>query len=263
MLPIKFGRKAPTHFPHPSAKQFAEVVKPLVLPVPPVSMKWSPIANPTPGLNDILGNDTLSDCVPAAIGHSIDALRFRAQNGAAVVEAGDALGFYERACGYVPGQNDPGCELFAALSYWNVNGYFANGGSKASGGVGWVDATNKLEIKQAIWLMEAVQIGMYLPDAWVSAWSGENGFVWDVAGAPDPEHSHCVAALSYSDSLGVCIVSWGCAGYLTWAALAEYGVPANGGEVYVSLDPNIIMNATGKSPNEFTEVQLGVDMTYI
>jgi hypothetical protein len=117
---------------------------------------------------------------------------------------------------------------------------------------GWanVDATNETEVKQMVYLFEGGMFGLELPDAWIKPFPSANGFVWDVAGPPNPANGHCVIACGYNDQ-GVHIDSWGLFGTMTWAAVAKYASTLGEGELHAVFSMDAIDAATQKAPNGF------------
>lgn len=219
-------------------------------------------------LSEVLHNDTLGDCTCAGIIHIIGNWEANAGNPINVGPS-NALWLYEHACGYVPGDpsTDQGGNEQDVLAFVRANGAGPGGGHKIAGFVA-VDATNPNEVMQALWLFENVYLGMALPDAWVNPFPSGNGFVWDVAGDPDPDNGHCVVGLGGStrarlvgyNSVGVIIDTWGMLGTITWAALAKYCVSGAGGELWTMVGADIIAKANQKAPNGFAFAQLTADL---
>ena len=85
-----------------------------------------------------------------------------------------------------------------------------------------------------------------------------SGFVWDVAGAPDPNNGHCVAGVGYTTN-GVKICTWGMEGMITDAAIAEYATKAGAGELYTVVSQDALNKATAKAPSGFDWSQLVAD----
>ena len=195
-------------------------------------------------LGEMYGNDTYGDCVIAASMHVEGVLTANAGNEVLYTE-NDVVKAYEW-CGFVPGNEstDRGCEIQRVLHDWIKNG-LPGGGGKASAFIS-VNPASVLEIQTALWLFENLILGMELPDAWVNPMPSASGFLWDVAGAPDPSNGHCVAGLDYSDA-GMEIATWGMTGTLTYAAVAEYCSAPNNGELYTVITRDILNRATQRS----------------
>jgi hypothetical protein len=225
------------------------------LPLPPASCDYTAAAART--LADIYGNDQLGDCVIAG-GEHVRGVTSANAGSETAFSLAQTVAQYSAIGGYVPGNpaTDQGCDEQTALNYWVQHG-FADGVRLT----GWlaIDASNIQECQTALWLFENLYFGIELPDAWVGAQMPQaSGFVWDVAGAPDPSNGHCVAGFGY-DSRGVTIDTWGMLGTMTWAAVQAYAGRAAGGELYVLLSPDLIGRAQTKAPNGFNWSQLVAD----
>jgi len=194
----------------------------------------------------IYDNDYLGDCVIAGGYHSTG---IATGNAGKLFTASDSqiIADYSAIGGYVPGDpsTDNGCDEQTALNYWTSHG-FADGTKL----LGWleVNAANPTEVMQAMFLFENLFFGLELPDAWISPFPSANGFVWDVAGDPDPENGHCIVGVGYNQS-GIQIDTWGMIGTLTWAALAAYVTQAAGGMLYTWLSPDQLAKGQQNAPN--------------
>lgn len=192
-------------------------------------------------------NDTLGDCVIAGRYHRIGLLSGYATGKPFVATTAQVLADYERIGGYKPGDpsSDQGCDMVTAANDGVTNGY-----ADGSKDVGWIaiDPTSQNEVMTAIYLFEVVDFGTSLPDAWGSNLPSADGFVWDVAGAPDDENGHCYQGVDYTTN-GVNISTWGLEGVETWAAIAKYGAESAGGELLVHLNADELQKAMQKSPD--------------
>ena len=245
---MKFGRRAPAadhpRLKHPCHRAMAKYALGSLV-VPPSADYIAPAASV---LGNIYGNDLLGDCVIAGGYHLV---------GTATGNAGDLftatqdqiIADYSAIGGYVPGDDstDQGCDELTALSYWQEHG-FANGTHLV--GSLLIDASNQTEVQMAIWLFEGASMCASLPDAWISPMPSGNDFVWDVAGDPNPDHGHCVAAVGYHPG-GVTIDSWALFGTVTWAALAKYFTMTANGSLFVWLTPDILAKGQAKAPTGF------------
>lgn len=260
---VKFGRQIPDIIlPHPKMTEFELSTKDetVVLPAPPNSIDWTPAA--LSALKQLFLNDELGDCVIAAIMH---ALGVWTGNAGSIVTASDAqvLAGYEAIGGYVLGQpnTDNGCNIQTMFNYYMANPL--PDGSKLLGYVG-VDPTNPTQVMRSIDLFENLILGLALPDGWITPFPSKNGFVWDVAGDPDSNNGHCIAAFAGSlpgfevvgyTKDGIIIATWGMLGIITWAALAKYAVTNAGGECYSVLDEDIL-SKKGTAPNGYNWLAL-------
>jgi hypothetical protein len=100
----------------------------------------------------------------------------------------------------------------------------------------------------ALYLFENLFFGVELPDAWIANGAPNNGFVWDVAGQPNPNNGHCIVGVGYEDR-GVQVDTWGLIGTVTWKALAQYFVPQVYGAAYVMLTPDQLVKGRTIAPN--------------
>ena len=168
---------------------------------------------------------------------------------------------YSAIGGYVYGDpsTDNGCNEDTALNYWESNGLLLGGLRKIAGSLA-VDPSNIPELKSSVWLFENCMIGMpELPDEWVQNEPSDSGFIWDVAGDPDPSNGHCVAVVGYTAD-GLLIDTWGMIGLLTWAAVAKYcSAGKNNGAIYTVVSKDAINVARKLAPNGFDWSQLVAD----
>ena len=230
------------------------------LPVPPTVEHWAKGSPGRPSLENIYGNNTLGDCVEAAAGHMIGLWRGNAGNGLPAPTAEQVIQFYSATSGYIPGDpaTDRGSDEITVLNYWVAQGFFLDGTSKIAGWAN-VDADNQLLMKQCIYLFETGMAALELPDAFVNPFPSANGFVWDVAGAPNPANGHAVMAVGY-DALGIRIDTWGLLGTMTWAAAAKYLTALGQGEFHAVFSADSIASASEKAPNGFSAAQLQADL---
>jgi hypothetical protein len=207
------------------------------------------------------GNDTLGDCVIAGMAHVVGVLTSNAGD-PFLYTADQITALYSAIGGYVPGDpsTDNGCDEVTALNYWQSTG--APAGSHRITGYVSVNPADPEEYRTALWLFENLFFGLELPDAWVNPFPAATGFTWDVAGAADPANGHCVIGCGYG-SRGVIIDTWGMAGVMTDAAIAEYCAEANGGAIYAVLSQDAILKAHTKAPNGFDWTQLQADFQAI
>jgi hypothetical protein len=255
---FKMGRRRPVaHGPRLSLKNYLMAS----IPNPPASVDYTQKAKAT--LANIYENDVLGDCVIAGMAHI---------EGVLTGNVGASLGFtsaeitalYSAIGGYVPGDEstDNGCDEQTALNWWQSRGMFPGGVSGAQHKItGYlaVNAASSSEVRQALWLFENLMFGVELPDAWVNPMPEKTGFVWNVAGAPDPDNGHCFIGAGYSEN-GIIIDTWGMLGTVFNAAVEKYAASANGGELYAVLSQDAISKATAKAPNGFDFSQLLADL---
>lgn len=242
---FKFGRKPSPHRRHLHLKNY--LVSPGSLPMPPQVSHYSYAAEA--GVAMVLGNDRLGNCTAAAAAHIIDIWRGNARSDEPVVSEEETIRFYSASTGYRPDDDstDQGGDLITVLSKWKTDGFFGDGKSKLVGYAA-VDMTNITEVKAAIWLFENLYVGIGMADAWVEPMPARNGFIWDVAGAPNMSNGHCMAFCGYNEQ-GVFTLTWGMVGIITPEALAKYFVPSAGGEAYVLLSEEAVNRASRRTPS--------------
>src|SRR6202023_1333730 len=102
------------------------------------------------------------------------------------------------------------------------------------------------------------EIGFEMPDAWVNPMPSGPGFVWDVAGSPDPNNGHAVAIVGYN-SQGVQIATWGMIGTVTWAALKAYCATSAGGNLYTAVSADAVNKLTQTTPAGLSLSQMVAD----
>jgi hypothetical protein len=230
----------------------------LDMPSPPASI--APVATAGPCLAEMMLNDRLGDCTSACAFH-LDGAMEAAAGRPRTYPNGLVEAFYSATSGYVPGDpsTDNGADEITVLNYWHEKGLY--GGTHKIGTWVTVDAANLAQLKLGIWLWGGLSLCLELPDAYVNPFPSASGFVWDVAGAPNPNNGHCIASLGYEADGRLIISTWGMTGYLTPAAAAKYCVPAVYGAAYAVLTPDFFLaGATPrKAPNGFDWSQLAAD----
>jgi hypothetical protein len=126
------------------------------------------------------------------------------------------------------GANDNGADLQTVLAFWQKNGLYKDGHGKIKTAYA-VDATNKSEVIAALDKCGILYAGCDLADLWEKITG--TGFVWPMAGPPDPQAGHCTYIYGHNDT-GVFVGSWGMEGTIPWDALAYYFGAQAGGELY-------------------------------
>lgn len=237
------GRRQSAPYAHPKLASFLLAVASAL--TPPATIDYSAKASACLAL--MLGNDTLGDCVEAAANHIVGLETGNAGDPAPVTDAW-AVADYSAITGYDPKDpdTDQGTDPLSAMKYYVATGF--RDGRKLAGWVE-VDPTKVASVQAAFYTCENVFIAMNLPAAWVAKIpTMAPGFTWDVAGSPVASNGHMVMAAGYTES-GLIVCSWGMLGLLTWAALAKYAAPTNGGECYALLTPDQLASAQATAPN--------------
>jgi len=248
----------PVPAPAPAPSPAPSTLPPIKTPVPAT---WDYTSKASAALTQMYLNDTLGDCVIAGMAH-LEGVFTSVETGTPVIfTAAQITEMYSAIGGYVPGkpQTDQGCDEQTALNYWAKTGFC---GHLITGSLA-VDATNQTECELASWLFGNLFFGIDLPDAWINPTPSASGFVWDVAGAPNPNNGHCVVSSKGAKTGGVNIDTWGMNGTITWAAVAKYAATSADGDLYTVLTPEIISAATKLSPYGFNWAQLEYDFRVV
>ena len=228
----------------------------VALPTPPPYVDYTYWAEEA--LSLVLGNDTAGDCVEAGSFHISAALTANA--GRPFIPTTDqVIGLYSSFTGYIPGNDstDGGTDPVAFMTNWQTNGLLPDGSHKIAGSLS-LDPANQPQLRSAIYWFENACFCVALPDDWINPFPSTSGYVWDVAGDPQPQNGHFFVGLGYV-SQGVIIDSWGLFGILTWAAVAKYCTPANGGGIYTVLSQEAIDEAKRFAPNGLDWDQMQAD----
>lgn len=243
---VRFGRIIP-RVPHHGLK-FSRVLHTADAPTPPPSTNWAPSS--MLALRQMYKNDEYGCCVISARYHRIGLLTGAANPGKPFIATdAEILSDYAEIGGFDPNNpqaTDNGCDMTVAANHGVHEGY-----ADGSKDLGWVtvDASDKAQVMLAFWLVENGDLGIALPDAWINPFPAGDGFIWDVAGEPDPNNGHNVEIVDYDVTRGVLISTWGLLGWITWSALAKYGVTNGGGELLVHINADQLQKAINKAPN--------------
>lgn len=230
----------------------------IAAPVPPARTYYSRAA--ASSLSNIFGNDVEGCCTISAVSH--DEGIFTANSGGPIfIPTLDQVNVMYSRCEGPPGfpAADNGCDEITVLDDYKTNGL---AGHKCQN---WmrVDATNVKQCMIALWLFENLYLTLELPDAYVNPFPSSNGFVWNVAGDPDPANGHAIIACDYNFSVPKYpkfeIATWGMTGYMTPGATMKYCTPQAGGGCYTILSQESINKAKNRAPNGLNFAQLEAD----
>jgi hypothetical protein len=236
--PFRMGRTRPAMRPQLRFARYLDVVD---LPASPVAVDYASKA--TTILSQILGNDQYGDCTVAGAFHVHGTILANAgEPPDPGLSAANATNLYLQ----LTGGKDIGLDEQTVLNHWQKDGLLPGGTRKIAGWMA-VDATNKAHCQLAAWLFENLYFGVELPDAWINPMPSASGFLWDVAGAPDPGNGHCFVAPGY-DAAGPKCATWGMVGNVSWEAVAKYAVDSASGELYTVISADGIAKATARCP---------------
>lgn len=241
---FRLGRNQPPDLTTRKKLRFSSFMTPTLPTAPPTCDYRVPAV--AAALADIYGNDQLGDCVIAGLAHMFNLFEGNAGLPVTRFTLQQLISMYSAIGGYVPDDpsTDNGCDENTALTYVQKNGFL---GHHILGSMS-VDATNSVEMRQALWLFENLMYGVGLPDAWISPFPSASGFTWDVAGASDPNNGHCFVATAYTPGINI-VDTWGLEGNVTDAASAAYAVNSVGGQLFAVITPEILNRATQRAPN--------------
>jgi hypothetical protein len=255
-------------FPHGSVKlgkkkaridkrtlKLTRYLRPRVLPTPPAEISYVVKVPSWP----MLLNDTLGDCVIAAMGHMVQQWTYFASLGAGMQTMTDAeaLAAYEAIGGYVPTDpsTDQGADMLTALNYWRNTGIMIAGQLHKIAGYVAVDPTSLAQVREAIWLFGNLFTGVQLP---VSAqgqddWIVPAGGIYGSQGQPGGWGGHCIPTMAESPETLSCI-TWAERLKMSHNFLLDYC-----DECYAVLSPDWFTAA----PAGFDAAQLQADLAQL
>ncbi|GAB2695812.1 hypothetical protein [Kitasatospora kifunensis] len=215
------------------------------LPTPPASVDWQSRVASWP----MFSNDSVGDCTCAAVGHLIEAETTYGQGTTVTVADQDVLTAYEKVSGYNPADpsTDQGAVIQDVLAYWQKTGM---AGHKIVAFAS-VDVSNMTEIKTAINLFGAVDVGFNFPSSAMTQFNA--GQEWDVVKGSPIEGGHCVPVGAYAADGTLMCVTWGAVQKMTAAFWTTYV-----DEAWVVITQDWL-NAKGLDPQGLNLYQLGQD----
>lgn len=223
------------------------------LPHVPVTFNWFDKVPTWP----MYGNDTVGDCVEAAMGHAIELWTIYANPPGVVPSEPAIIRAYSDISGYVPGDptTDNGTVLLDALNYWRKTGIA--GGHKIAGFVA-LNPKHVLELETAVWLFGNCFLGFQLPlsvqgeDRWVVAPEGLTG-----PRKPGSWGGHCVPIVAMQPN-GCTVISWG-----QTVEVSKPFIPTYADEAYAVLSTDWLETTSQVSPDNFNLIQLKADLQSI
>ena len=202
---MKLGRCSPLH--HPGVPMFARYTA--RLPDPPAVIDWS--RGIAPGSWGMYRNDDLGDCTAAAAAHAVSVwesyrppCRFMTDD--------EVVHLYSATGNYVPGrpETDRGAACLDVLTHWLRVGIGTGGQEDRLIAFCELEPTQRLHLRQALWLFGGVYAGVVLRAA------QQTQVKWDLGGDPTIWGGHCVLLVAADDD-GLTCVTWGQLKRLTWA----------------------------------------------
>jgi hypothetical protein len=196
------------------------------------------------------GNDTAGDCTCASKAHQM--MLMTAHTGTMFVpDPQEVMNAYIALTGYDPatGSNDTGCAMTDVLEYWKNTGI---AGHKIQG---WaqIDQTNIGEVKIAMYLFGAVDIGVQFPNSAMDQFNA--GEAWSVlADDGGIDGGHDVPLFGYGAEGDSC-VTWGKRQEMTWEWFSKYC-----DEAYAVITEDWINQATSIAPSGFDIATLTADL---
>jgi hypothetical protein len=223
-------------------------------PSSPATVDWTPAAQSV--LSNIEGNDNFGDCVFAENAHFVGVETGNAGSLFSYSRA-QTLADYSAETGFNASDpsTDQGADPIVDLNYFTQNAY-----ADGTKNLGWalVDATNQDEVRYAVNTFGNVKMWLGLPDGIIQSMPSGDGFVWDTdRGAPDQNNGHCVGGYGYGvnrvnlvnvTAQGAVTATWGMLGIMTWAALAQWCIPSQGGGLAVRVTMDWVNRNTGNTP---------------
>lgn len=233
----------------PGAVKFKLVDYAVILPTPPVkelpvNLSWQ-----------MLGNDSVGDCVFAGAGHETMAWNNEAGQTITFTDK-SVLSDYSAVTGYSPNDpnSDQGTDMQVAASYRRKTGVVdATGKRHQVAAYLAITPGDKTLLKQAIYLFGAVGIGIQFPASAMAQFNA--GKPWTVVSGSPIEGGHYVPCVGY-DSRYVYIVTWGKTQKMTWGFYKKYNDESL---AYVSLE----MLINGVSLEGFNMQQLVADLNIL
>jgi hypothetical protein len=248
------GKRAPRI--DPRTLQLRDYLKlpPVHAPFPPAEVSWIMEVSDW----GMLANDTLGDCVPAAMLHMAQQWTHYAKN-ELVPSDSEAISLYSAIGGYVPGNpsTDNGCDMLTALNYWHNTGIQIGNAIHKIDGYVQVDPLNALEVQTSIQIFGNVFTGIALP---VSAqtqtgWTVPNGgLVGD--GSPGSWGGHCLPGMGRSPET-VSFITWGARMKMSHNFFTGYV-----DELYAVLSLDWL-ESSGMSPSGLDLAQLQADIKVV
>jgi hypothetical protein len=231
--------------------KLATYLQPAELPTPPASFGHDTQVNTW----EMLGNDTVGDCVIAGALH--ETMLWTSIGSTAIPVSTDAaIKNYSAITGYDASDpsSDQGTDPAVAASYRRKTGIVdANGKRHRIGAYLALTPGDVEEHLLALYLFGAVGVGVRFPKTAMDQFHA--GEPWDVVPGAEIEGGHYISAVARRDDQLV-IVTWGKEQPMTDAFLKEYN-----DESYAYVSREYLKD--GKSPEGFNIAQLKADLAAV
>ena len=212
----------------------------------------------------MLGNDSVSDCLQAAIGHAVQQFRTYTRDAEFPMPTdAEAVAFYSASTGYNPADptTDQGSYVMGpngVMQYWATKGAMFGGTlSKVQAYVQVHKTTNAEQWRQAIHYFGGLLVGISLPQSILAA--DTVPYVWEDASGPIAG-GHEIWVCGYQQVAGQWyfdFISWGARYRATQAFLDAVTDEA------VAVYDTESINGRGLNPDDFTPTQLFAAMRSI
>jgi len=229
---------------------FSNYLRASALPPPPTKKAWEYKVAPSGW--GMYGNDTIGDCTCAAVAHML--IEAESNTGKINMPAlSSIIGAYSAVSGYDPvtGANDNGAAITDVLNLWQTSGIAS---TKI---LGWVqiDQTNIEQVKQAIYIFGALDIGVNLPNSAMDQFEANQ--TWTVlANDGGIDGGHSIPLFGYGTEGASCI-TWAKIQPMDWQWFQQYC-----DEAYAAIVP-AWLNTAGKSPSDLDLEALKADLEAI
>lgn len=199
----------------------------------------------------MLGNDTVGDCVLAGAGH--ETMLWNAEaNKTVSITTQNAISDYSAITGYNPKDpnSDQGTDMQVAASYRKKTGVIDSKGIRHKVGAYLAVTPSKALFKQAMYIFGTVGVGIQFPASAMTQFNDNKN--WTVVKSSKIEGGHYIPAVGY-DSRYVYVVTWGKLIKATWGFIEKYC-----DEAVVYLSPEFLVG--GKSLEGFNLQDLTSDL---
>ena len=235
----KFG-KLPPKF-HPRTLYLSHFVTPRISAPPPEKRDWEYRVSDEQWAMTMLGNDTVGDCVIAAMMHYVMAATANTEK-PAIFTTEEAIKTYSAITGYNPGDanTDQGTVYTDALAYWQQTGLKDTLG-RSHKILGWaaIDFSNIASLRQAIAIFGGILVGTAVTQSMEDQF--DSGEPWNPPYSGGVLGGHGIPWLGYGSEGQTCI-TWGKREQMALEAIGEVD------EAYAVITQDFL-DRQGESPS--------------